>query len=125
MGRNNEDFRNQALYHGTSHPFNVGDVVSPRVSGLSYATTDKERAWSYAIQRADIVGGAPPSNAKVFQVEPLDSEELHHTSSGFGGVEGTAVSSKGFKVTKLVREGTQWATDPKTGREYIDENNYD
>jgi hypothetical protein len=41
MGRNNSDFQQSALYHGTIHPFSVGDIVKPQGG-----EGDGEYAWA-------------------------------------------------------------------------------
>ena len=120
MGRNNADFQEAALFHGTVHPFKIGDVVTPMNGDLyAYATTDVDYALDRAKRSLDsywyrdkrnnptynTLGGKqydewenenPP---KVFQVEPLDSTE----NTGFANEDkGNVKSTKGFRVIKQV-----------------------
>lgn len=97
MGRNNADFQNQALYHGTNHPFQIGDEVVPGIHG-AYATTDAGVARAYAEDKA--MTEVSPVNEyripKVYTVEPLDPDEAGPDRYGTPGV---TVSEKGFRVT--------------------------
>lgn len=103
------------LFHGTTHPFNVGDIIKPRretgvktvyedkghwawnYEGDAFATTDPSNAKRFADERVEKVGGTP----RVFKVEPLEDD--FPTVDEFGGYDKnnnyTAFrSSKGFRV---------------------------
>jgi hypothetical protein len=99
MGRN-EEFRNSALYHGTNHPFEIGDVVVPGTHG-AYATIDAGVAKAYAEDKA--MTEVSPVNEyripKVYTVEPLDYDEAGPDRYDTPGV---TVSEKGFRVTGRV-----------------------
>ena len=91
MGRNNADFEESALYHGTSHPFEVGDIVEPRMLGKAWATNSYETASRYGRQGV----------TRVFRVEPLVTGEP--TSNSVGGKR--YISSEwGFRVLGEVDE---------------------
>jgi hypothetical protein len=120
MAERNANFKSSALYHGTLHPFNIGDVVEPRNSDYAYATPDVEyalnhvdraihsRAWE-AAKRANPTYNTPggkqfhewaaEQEPKVFQVEPLGEVE----STGFGDDKGNVMSTAGFRVVKRVK----------------------
>ena len=112
MGRNNGDFQSSALYHGTVHPFQIGDVVSPIQSSSgnaeAFAGKDMDLAYKYAEHKSRTgetgtgkqIPGAKGAEPRVYRVEPVDaSEDL--TSHGYP--EGFYVSQKGFKVVERVK----------------------
>jgi len=109
------------MFHGTVHPFKPGDIVEPRKGNPAYATPDIDYAHQRADQAVDFTwedlkkvnptwnkpGGkqyneyeaeTPP---RVYQVEPLDPEEVQTTSHGED--LGNFVSQKGFRVIKQVK----------------------
>jgi hypothetical protein len=97
MGRSNEEF-----YHGSAHPFNVGDVVSPQGDEpYAYATEHMYVADTIARMR----GG------KVYSVSRVDPKELGSDSElaskqseirAQGKTHAqTQISKKGFKVTNV------------------------
>ena len=95
MGRNNKDFQDQVLYHGSSHPFNVGDTVVPggRGNGVAFATPYIDHAKFYAGKKGS-----------VFTVEPLPDDETYEEQHEWApnnekGKLGYMTSEKGFKVT--------------------------
>lgn len=45
MGRNNADFKNQILYHGTDAVLSPGDTISPPSSRSFSSEPDKWYAW--------------------------------------------------------------------------------
>lgn len=112
MAARNANFKSSALYHGTTHPFEIGDTVKSMHGDPAYATYD----LSYAENHADLremheyskatISGKPEDHAKaalitgkVFQVEPLG--ELQ--STGMGDDKGNVMSYAGFKVVKRIR----------------------
>jgi len=107
MGRNNADFKSQVLYHGSQHPFEVGDVVTPQDGEPAYATSDVHLAAYYA----SIPYGQGPVISKSFPaghiavVEPLDAQEPK-TSTLHDETNIVAKSAKGFRVTGKV--GSLW-----------------
>lgn len=53
------------FYHGSPRRFESGDHVKPGIEGHAFATTDKEKAETYAYGH----GG-------VYEVEPMDSSDV-------------------------------------------------
>lgn len=113
MGRNNADFQASALYHGSYHPFEIGDVVEPSASRkLAFASPQLETARMFAKgvnRKTNTTGG------RVFEVEPVDPNEgkiLEPVKmKGAYGHTTEVASQKGFKV---VREVEHFAPDGKT-----------
>ena len=82
MGRNNEDFQNQVLYHGSYHPFEVGDTVHPTSELMpAYAPSSRKEASTYG---------------DVYEVTPISVSNSYKTPSGTTHYE----SNAGFKVIK-------------------------
>lgn len=120
MTRNNADFQSSALFHGTVHPFQIGDIVKPMngdshayaTPDIDYATDRAERSLNTYWQRAKRIHskyGTPDGKQydqwekenppKVFQVEPVDE----HEETGAGEDKGNVKSTKGFRVIKQVK----------------------
>jgi hypothetical protein len=99
MTRNNADFRNSALFHGTAHPFKVGDIIEPRMHKGAFATTKQEVAEHYAWNRTREYNWAngTEEEPKVFQVEPVNEE----TVNKYG--KNTVASVDGFRVVRQVK----------------------
>jgi hypothetical protein len=88
MGRNNKDFKETALYHGTSHPFEIGDMVTPSILRGEH----DDRAWATTdLAEADYFGGG-----RVYEVAGLGDEEVHPEYPD------VRTSKTGFKVTREV-----------------------
>lgn len=79
MPRNHE-FKSSALYHGSAHPFKIGDIVEPRsYAGVAYASTNR-----------DVAAGYGPN---VYTVEPVGEVQrqagaakefgIYHSRDGF------------------------------------------
>jgi hypothetical protein len=83
MTRNNADFA-AGLFHGSYHPFEVGDIVSGNENMPAYATDSHKEAAKYG---------------DVYQVEPLSVDDSYKTPTGTTNVE----SHKGFRVVKQVK----------------------
>lgn len=111
MADRNLNFKASALYHGTTHPFSVGDVVEPRNGNPAYATADLAYARNHADRREiheynkTAASGKSEDHAKaalitgqVYQVEALDKTE----ATGNGDSKGNVMSQKGFRVVKKV-----------------------
>jgi hypothetical protein len=96
MGRNNGDFQAQVLFHGSPHPFSIGDVVEPR----NYRGIPTAFAAPYE-STAKVFAKRPGGH--VVAVEPVDQEEelLRRPIKGFPN-QTEILSSKGYKVTKVV-----------------------
>ena len=100
------------LYHGTTHPFEVGDIVKPRLSSSgnreAFAGSDYELAYKYALNKSKSgetgrgrkISGAKGAEARVYRVEPLDPKE---NLTGHGYPEGFYVSKRGFKVVERLK----------------------
>jgi hypothetical protein len=119
MTRNNADFQSSALFHGTVHPFQIGDIIEPRNGNPAYATPRLEYAESHAdralnqyweqAKRENPTYNKPGGKQydeweeenppKVFQVEPIDE----HEDTGTGEDKGNVKSTKGFRVIKQVK----------------------
>ena len=112
MANRNDEFKSSALYHGTVHPFSVGDIVEPRNGNPAYATPSLEYATRHADRREiheynkTAASGRAEDHAKaelitgqVYQVEPLDATE----KTGMGDDTGNVMSQKGFRVVKKVK----------------------
>lgn len=103
------DHINPRLFHGTTHPFQAGDIVEPRSRNImpqvAFASDDESLARTYAGILADkgVTGGGirmgQTGPARVFEVEPVDPEE-NLTYHGWG--KGIYTSRKGFRVTREV-----------------------
>ena len=126
MTRNNADFQASALYHGTAHPFQIGDVILPAamrgmrpdmiddgqddlsvdsdVHEKVYATDDLGTAHGYAHFNAQ-----DAKDARVYQVEPVDKKETLQVRSAVDGGDVVPndprefISKKGFRVVKQVK----------------------
>jgi hypothetical protein len=97
MPRNNTDFHNQILYHGSDRSFSIGDTVVPHENeklGLDKAS------YAYA---TNVPVYASTYGKNVYQVEPVDPEDVERSKVvGYVG-KGKApahhyTSKKGFKV---------------------------
>lgn len=113
----------QFLYHGTVHPFEEGDTVLPRATtgqstiykteaeheaegrysmqgvndeNYAFATDSASLAKDYAARRATEIGGNP----LVYQVSPVDPEDVGGDEYGEWGGGRAVKSQKGFKVVK-------------------------
>jgi hypothetical protein len=108
MTRNNADFQQSALFHGTVHPFQIGDIIEPRngnpvyAGSLEYAENHAARREDHEYNRIANEKGheeAAKITGKVFEVEPLDETE----ETGKGDDKGNVMSSKGFRVIRQVK----------------------
>lgn len=101
----------EVLYHGTTHPFNAGDMVTPQgdepyafaTPDLSYATERSHEAHTYAWNQKSREGGHhypewkesnPP---RVFEVEPSSDMFFHPDNPD------AAVTRTGFRVKREVK----------------------
>lgn len=113
MPRNNADFQQSALFHGSPHPFTVGDVIEPRNKHrfgiVAFATPGIHTAKAFAKQTRLAGPGS------VFQVEPVDPSEptVYNPEQMRNAPEGhkEVISEKGFKV---VKEVGHWAPNNTT-----------
>lgn len=96
MPRNNADFAESVLYHGSDHAFSVGDIISPAFS--SYGSRPGYAARTFA---ADNHVLASMFGKHVYEVEPIDPTEAEPTHN-IGGVGFEWESTKGFKVKRKV-----------------------
>jgi hypothetical protein len=91
MGRNNADFQDSVLYHGSPHAFSIGDTIDPahsKVDGTVSATNDYDTAEFYRdLNNPERTGG-------IYRVEPIDTPEV--VDHGENAREYR--SKKGFKV---------------------------
>lgn len=83
MPRSSHEF-----FHGSAHPFKVGDVITPRNHVAAFATASADEAASYASYRAQNEGTLA---GMVYSVTPLGP-----TKNDIGKV---VTSRSGFKVT--------------------------
>lgn len=96
----------QQFFHGTTHVFAPGEVVSPAAArgvqgnwnatdpSFAYATTDKLYAHGLAQQQAQARG----TSGHVFEVAPLESTE----PDPIDNVAHAYRSRQGFRVTRAV-----------------------
>lgn len=105
MGRNTADFQASALFHGTHHPFQVGDVVEPTLIDptSAYARPSDAKAWATPDEESAFRFGSRKTGraAKVFQVEPVEEGEPEFLNNDPNS--GQVFSKKGFRVVKQVR----------------------
>lgn len=116
MPRNNADFHNSIMYHGSSSSFNVGDAVIPmsnmppqvkaeiikkRPRDRSNSSVEPERA--FASNHAGVAKLYAGKTGKVYTVEPLDNDEVETKQPALERGEKNPIlyytSKKGFKVT--------------------------
>lgn len=111
---------NDALFHGTAHPFKKGDIILPAKQAgvptnwgakskndpnLAHATDNMESAQYFA-RVASI--GAEKKRARVYQVEPVNPETAQWREKRFAGGKGgyssirEHVSPEGYRVVKRV-----------------------
>jgi hypothetical protein len=79
---------NMKLFHGSQHPFKIGEHVTPQGhASHAYATNDP-------IYAEGIGGG------NVFEVSPLNTTDVEETTDSWEDEEGTKTfqSPSGFKV---------------------------
>lgn len=120
----NQEFKSSALFHGTTHPFEIGDVVLPAsttgvsshwlkilkenpeemgtkvaqdVAERAHATRNYDAANWYAHVAAAETG--KDTDANVYEVVPLDPKEAQEGPH----LREEVTSKKGFKVVKKVK----------------------
>ena len=123
MGRNNSDFHESRLFHGTVHPFKPGDMITPdpQHHEHAYATESVDYAKDVAHNRVynswedkkkenptwNMPGGkqwkdyqaeTPP---RVFQVAP--ASDMEDASKEGGGDAKHYRSRTGFRVIKEIK----------------------
>jgi hypothetical protein len=78
MPRNNADFRASALFHGSFHPFEIGDIVkAPSELMPAYATDSREEAESYGdVYKVEPVG-------RTYSQKSPEGTTHHESFSGF------------------------------------------
>lgn len=103
------------LFHGTSHPFNKGDIIKPMGMEHAHATTDKAYADNYANLDAERDHSVDPKSlfTYTYKVSPVDAKEMHTETGPWRNdpvkknlriakdTENIYVSKKGFKVEGL------------------------
>jgi hypothetical protein len=101
MTRNNADFRNQVLFHGTNAVLKPGDMVLPGDKvGAASAGTPMDEAW--ATENKEEAGDYGTNVYQVQHVEPPTSDvpkEFIEMNAG----NNVYSSKKGFRVVKQVR----------------------
>lgn len=102
MGRNNADFQNSVLFHGSHHAFQPGDTVLPRRE-LIPGAVDPDRP-AFATDSPLVASTYTGDTGKVYTVEPIDHEEVKKSRPflNVGPDQHTAhyyTSQKGFRVT--------------------------
>lgn len=96
------------LFHGTTHFFNEGEIVEPKMETMSpsgvhaFATESEVDAQYFGGLAAKRAGQL---FAPVYEVSPVDPEEK--TRHPYGVT--THISKKGFKPGKIV----SWGTNPE------------
>lgn len=72
---------NKILFHGSDHPFEVGDTVRPGKDNLAWASTNPDVAEEYG--------------STVYRVSPIDDLTKHPGASKESGIH---YSKSGYKV---------------------------
>jgi hypothetical protein len=115
MGRNNADFHESAMYHGSNHSFHVGDVIKPfqtprdaenrKALGLpapthAYATNEPKYASVYG-ERIYTVSPVDPKDVETEHLNPPGGRGTEDINIVLGSDSPTYAysSKKGFKVT--------------------------
>ena len=101
MTRNNADFRNQILFHGSDAMLKPGDIVLPgnKVGAIS-AGTPMDEAWATENQE-----DAADYGSNVYQVQHIEPpssgvpKEFREMNAG----NNVYSSKKGFRVVKQVK----------------------
>jgi hypothetical protein len=109
------------FYHGTHLDLNPGDLVQPRdvtganpnfdpevgdlkpdfnPGGKAYAITHPGGALFYGINSAERNNKNGAYDAKVYEVEPVDPEDLKYDKEGSYPMGSAYSSSSGFRVVK-------------------------
>lgn len=102
MSRNNADFHNQIIFHGTSAVLKPGDIVLPGDKvGAASAGTPMDEAW--ATEDRDEAADYGPNVYQVQHLEEPDADggipkEFREMNAG----RNVYSSKKGFKVVKKV-----------------------
>jgi hypothetical protein len=86
MGRNNADFRNQVLFHGTDAVLKPGDVVTPQETSRD---GEAGYGWAFATPDRDY---AKEHGTNIYRVEAPEDAQIHPDN------EDAVVSKEGFKV---------------------------
>jgi hypothetical protein len=100
------------LFHGTSHPFNKGDIIKPMDMDHAHATTDKAYADNYSTLDAERDYSRDPKSlfTYTYRVSPVDEKEMHSETEPWRNdpvkknlrlakdIPNIYVSKKGFKV---------------------------
>ena len=91
------------LYHGSTHPFGIGDIIKPTKDGVAWSTKHPNVAAMYAemgnVRSMDPYHKGPKSDpvlfGTVYKVEPLDDITEDDV------VGGVFKSTKGLRVTGI------------------------
>ena len=84
MANRKAHFTESALYHGSDHPFQIGDTVRPGTDGVAWSSTNRSVAAEYG--------------NKVYTVKPLgDITRFSGAAKEFG----IHYSKVGYQVTGL------------------------
>ena len=95
MGRNKTDFV-AGLYHGSTYPFNSGDIISAEFSNSENPEGHKRASATDNATEASRYSG---SSGKVYRVEPVNASDLEIIDHG----ESTGKhyeSASGFRVVE-------------------------
>ena len=106
------DHLSQPLFHGSIHPFKVGDVIKPQNQGTAFATPDANYAGRYAEagnmrafrnseDKKLNVNDNPALFGTVYKVEPVKHEDVKHGTSTDIWERPIVASESGFKVTGI------------------------
>lgn len=110
------DNLSQSLFHGSSHPFNKGDIIKPIDMNHAHATTDKAYADNYSYLDAERNNNARDPKSLftyLYKVSPVDAKEMHAETEPWRNdpvkknlrlakdIPNIYVSKKGFKVEGL------------------------
>lgn len=119
----------ESLFHGSSHPFNKGDIIKPMEMDHAHATTDKAYANNYSTLDAERDYSRDPKSlfTYTYRVSPVDEKEMQSETEPWRtdpvkknlrlakDIPNIYVSKKGFKVEGIesMRAHPQIVTDNK------------
>lgn len=102
------------LFHGSSQPFNKGDLIKPMEMDHAFATKDKQYADNHSVLDAERDWKAGPKSlfTYLYKVSPVDAHEMHSETEEWRGdkvkrvqpkkdLDNILVSKKGFRVEGL------------------------
>lgn len=91
------------LYHGSYHPFQVGDLVEPGVGTASWGLSN--RRYTYCTPWLEMAGSHGPA---VYEVEPLgelrSDPNFNPPGEWYNGIPDALVSEQPLRVVRVIHE---------------------